>query len=61
MRALPLAEFAAEAAVSAELVKRLVGVGAIVRLPDDRYDSRDEQVASTAQAVIHPGISCVSA
>jgi adenylate cyclase len=56
VRALPLAEFATEAAVSEELVERLVGVGAIARLPDDRYDSRDEQVASTAQALIDAGI-----
>jgi hypothetical protein len=56
MRALPLALFATEAAVPAELVERLVGVGAIARLPDGRYDSRDEQVASTAQAVIDAGI-----
>lgn len=56
MRSLPLAEFATEAAVHEELVERLVGVGAIARLPDGRYDSRDEQVASTAQALIDAGI-----
>jgi hypothetical protein len=57
VRSLPLAEFAAEAAVPAELVERLVAVGAIAALDDGRYDSRDEQVASTVRALIDAGIS----
>ncbi|HEX2756321.1 MAG TPA: hypothetical protein VHM48_12705 [Candidatus Limnocylindrales bacterium] len=34
----------------ADLVDRLVAVGAITTLEDGRDDSRDEPVASTAQA-----------
>ena len=56
MRALTRDEFATEAAVPADLVDRLVAVGAIDSLADGRFDARDEQVASTAQALIDAGI-----
>jgi adenylate cyclase len=56
MRPLTLGEFASEAAVAPGLVEQLVGVGAIAALPDGRYDSRDEHVASTARALIDAGI-----
>jgi len=56
MRALTLHDFAIEAAVPADLVDRLVAVGVIGVLADGRYDSRDEQVASTAQALVNAGI-----
>jgi adenylate cyclase len=56
MRSLDRSAFATEAGVPEALVERLVAVAAIVPLPDGRYDSRDEQVAVTAQALVDAGI-----
>jgi adenylate cyclase len=56
VRALTREEFLAEANAEDELVTRLVEVGAIRPLPDGRFDSRDELVASMAEALIAAGI-----
>ena len=56
MRALTREEFLTEAAAEDELVSRLVEVGAIRPLPDGRFDSRDELVASMAGALLAAGI-----
>jgi adenylate cyclase len=56
VRTLSLEEFAAEARATHELVVRLVEVGAIEPLPNGRFDSRDEIVASTARAMLDAGI-----
>jgi len=57
MRSLALDEFLAESTASSDLVARLVEVGAIVPLPDGRYDARDELVASMANALLDSGIA----
>jgi len=57
MRSLTLDEFLAESTASPELVARLVEVGAIVPLPDGRYDAGDELVASMAGALLDSGIA----
>ena len=57
MRSLTLDEFLTESTASPELVARLVEVGAIVPLPDGRYDARDELVASMAKALLDSGIA----
>jgi class 3 adenylate cyclase len=56
VRALTRQEFLAEANAADELVTRLVEVGAIRPLPDGRFDSRDELVASMAGALLAAGI-----
>jgi class 3 adenylate cyclase len=56
VRALTRDEFLAEATADDELVSRLVEVGAIRPLPDGRFDSRDELVASMAKALLDAGI-----
>ncbi len=57
MRSLTLDTFLAESTASPDLVARLVEVGAIVPLPDGRYDARDELVASMANALLDSGIA----
>jgi len=57
MRSLTLDEFLTESTASPELVARLMEVGAIVALPDGRYDARDEVVASMASSLLDSGIA----
>src|SRR5262249_27109089 len=45
VRALTLEEFLAESGATPELVARLEEVGALVPLPDGRYDAREQVVA----------------
>ena len=48
--------FAAESGATLEVVEGLVEVGVIERLPDGRYDSRDQVIASTVGAMLDAGI-----
>ncbi len=57
MRTLSFDAFQAESGAPAELIERLVGVGAIVPLADGRFSARDEIVASIADALVGSGIS----
>jgi class 3 adenylate cyclase len=56
VRPLTREEFLAEAAADGDVVDRLISVGAIEPLPDGRFDSRDELVASVAEALLGAGI-----
>jgi class 3 adenylate cyclase len=57
VRSLSLDEFLAESGASAELVARLVEGDAIRPLPDGRYDSREQVVASMGMALLRAGIA----
>jgi len=56
VRPLSREEFLAEATADGEVVDRLISVGAIQPLADGRFDSRDELVASVAEALLGAGI-----
>jgi adenylate cyclase len=56
VRPLTREEFLAESAADGDVVDRLIRVGAVQPLPDGRFDSRDELVASVAEALLGAGI-----
>lgn len=56
MRTLSAEAFAQESGATMVVIDRLIEVGAIDRLPDGQFDSRDEIVASTVGAMLDAGI-----
>jgi adenylate cyclase len=56
VRTVSLAELASEAAVETSLVERLIELGEIRPLSDDRFDARDEIVLGTVKAMLAAGI-----
>lgn len=57
MRALTLAELAAESGASLDLVEWLAGLHQLRPLPDGRFDARDSAIVATVQGLLASGIA----